>query len=99
MNTVPYFQRGYLTTLQAIGDGLAAIDKPLDTDQSRVLAEVLAQRCAVEAEVDRQIAVVDALRRERLDRRLGDRRQKQVPVEFDWRQGDRRSGEDRRGDA
>jgi hypothetical protein len=89
--------RNYLMTLQAIGDGLAAISKPLDDDQSRVIAEVLAQRDAKETEVDKNIATLDAHRRQRLERRLQeDRRVASVPVDVERRQGDRRSGMDRR---
>jgi hypothetical protein len=94
MNTQPYFHRGYLMTLQAIGDGLAAINKPLDADQSRVIAEVLAQRAEKEAEVDGAIMKLDQLRHER--RLQGDRRVANVLVDVERRQGDRRSGADRR---
>lgn len=96
MNTKAYLSRGYLMTLQAIGDGMAAISKPLDADQSRVIAEVLANRDQADAEVDRSMATLDQHRMRRLERRLGDRRQLQVPVDVDRRQGDRRSGEERR---
>jgi hypothetical protein len=77
---------GYLMTLQDIGDRLAAINKPLDAEQSRVIADVLAEVEKQEHAILDAYAVIENDRRTRPERRL-----QAVPVAVE-----RRNGEDRR---
>lgn len=88
----------YLITLNSIGQGLAHIGKPLCPQQSEVIAQVLAKADLPPHErllstIDAQMAIIDAGRARRLERRL-----QNVPVEFERRSGvdrraNRRSGE------